>query len=294
MRRFFVFFGVVSTLLFCTVSMEQKRLLINDPQFLESRFLAMESKIQSLMTTKAEMESKIQTLTTSNAEMDSKIQTFTTSKAQMESKIQTLATSNSEMDSKIQTLTREVETLKVNNSKVVGGATYVRWGRKTCPDADSELVYWGYTGGSLYNQGGGAAEFVCLPRDPTFHNILSSAFSFMYGSEYESNFVSGIHDDDVPCAVCRSLRSTSVIMLASREHCYSGWKTEYSGFLSSGDTRDSAASQFVCLDRHPDVLDHSSANENGKVFYTVMAKCGSLPCPPYKDGQQLYCSVCSK
>ncbi|XP_062587567.1 uncharacterized protein LOC134249204, partial [Saccostrea cucullata] len=225
--------------------MEQKRLLINDPQLLESRLQAMESKIQSLTTTKAEMESKIQTLTASKAEMESKIQT----------------------------LTREVETLKVNNSKVVGGATYVRWGRKTCPDADSELVYWGYTGGSSYNQTGGAAEYVCLPRDPTFHNILSS-YSSMYGSEYERSFVSGIHDDDVPCAVCRSLLSTSVIMLSSREHCYSGWKTEYSGFLASGAIVHSAATQFVCLDRHPEVLDHSSTNENGKLFYSVNAKCG--------------------
>ncbi|XP_062619738.1 short-chain collagen C4-like [Saccostrea cucullata] len=198
-----------------------------------------------------------------------------------------------EMESKIQSLTREVETLRANNSKAFGGATFVRWGKKSCPDADSELVYWGYTGGSPYSQTGGAAEYVCLPRDPTFHNILSSSSS-IYGSEYQGNFVSGIHNDDVPCAVCRSLRSTSVIMLASREHCYSGWKTEYSGFLASGAMSHVAASQFVCLDRYPEVLDHSSADEDGKLFYIVSAKCGSLPCPPYKDGQQLYCSVCSK
>ena len=46
----------------------------------------------------------------------------------------------------------------------VAGATYVRWGRTTCPTGnETELLYVGRAAGSRYTQKGGGANLLCLP-----------------------------------------------------------------------------------------------------------------------------------
>ena len=42
-----------------------------------------------------------------------------------------------------------------------GGATYIRWGRTTCPDTEgTELVYAGRAAGSLWNHKGGGDNYL--------------------------------------------------------------------------------------------------------------------------------------
>ena len=53
-------------------------------------------------------------------------------------------------------------------------------------------------------------------------------------------------------------------------------------------------SDYSCVDMNAEPLDNRNANENGALFFPVKAKCGSLRCPPYKDGTEVYCVVCSK
>jgi hypothetical protein len=72
------------------------------------------------------------------------------------------------------------------------------------------------------------------------------------------------------------------------------WDIEYTGKLASGSYKHAAASQYICLDNKPEVLEHGSADDNGKLFYAVKTVCGSLPCPPYTNNALMTCVVCSK
>ena len=79
-----------------------------------------------------------------------------------------------------------------------------------------------------------------------------------------------------------------------RKTCYKGWKLEYQGYLMAGNYGHQAGSQYTCVDSHPDTLHGGKADKNGKLFYFVEARCGSLKCPPYVEGRELVCVVCSK
>ncbi|XP_052077984.1 short-chain collagen C4-like [Mytilus californianus] len=174
------------------------------------------------------------------------------------------------------------------------GSTYIIWGRKQCPNnTDTEQVYSGYVGGGMYDQPGSAAEYVCLPPDPDFGRTSGYDNGRMYGAEYETNFF-GTADEDVPCAVCRKTSSTSILMIPGKNKCYYGWDMEYHGYLGSGEYDHAAASSYVCVDSRPEYLNGGVQNENGKLFYSVLAKCGALQCPPYMNNYPLTCVVCSK
>ena len=176
-----------------------------------------------------------------------------------------------------------------------GGTTYIRWGRTSCSNTTAaELVYEGYAAGSHYTHSGGGANYVCLPRDPLFEpDVTSGSTSLIYGAEYETN--SGAwkiyHNQDVPCAVCRTPR-TNVLMLPGRNQCYNDWQLEYTGFLMS-DYYGYSSKEYTCVDAYPETLNSGSTNANGALFYFVEARCGALKCPPYIEGREITCAVCS-
>lgn len=177
---------------------------------------------------------------------------------------------------------------------------YTRWGKKTCP-SNAELVLSGFTGGSWYDHKGAAVDLLCLPRDPEwgkYSDGVGGTRAFVYGAEYEThNSPGNLHklvDHDVPCAVCL-LRNKSVVkMFPARKTCYKGWKLEYRGNLMAGYYDHPAGTMYTCVDEHPDTLHGGRANQNGRLFYSVEARCGSLKCPPYVEGRELVCAVCSK
>lgn len=183
------------------------------------------------------------------------------------------------------------------------GATYIRWGRTTCPGNMTELVYKGYSGGSHYTYSGGASTYLCLPEDPLWnvYEDATQASGTVWGAEYElgvhgrnmNNFFGkAVAERDVPCSVCRTKRN-SVVMIPARNRCHDGWTLEYQGYLTGG--HDSHhASEYVCLDGDPETVAGSEANKDGKLFYFIEARCGILPCPPYVNGRELTCAVCSK
>ncbi|VDI36230.1 Hypothetical predicted protein [Mytilus galloprovincialis] len=117
----------------------------------------------------------------------------------------------------------------------------------------------------------------------------------MYGAEFTSNFfASDSNAEDVPCALCRTDRATSVIMIPGKNTCNSGWKEEYHGYLASGYHGHNVASAYVCVDIYPEYIMGVVDQHNGKLFYEVITTCGSLKCPPYKNDYPLTCVVCSK
>ncbi|XP_078309752.1 uncharacterized protein LOC111107576 isoform X2 [Crassostrea virginica] len=177
---------------------------------------------------------------------------------------------------------------------------YTRWGKMTCP-SNAELVYTGFVGGSHYTHPGSASEYLCLPSDPQwgiYKDGLDGYKALVYGAEYETytyneNFA-GMHDHDVPCAVCLVHNRSVVRMFPARKTCYDGWKLEYQGYLMATYYKHAGASKYTCVDHHPDALHAGRSNMDGKLFYFVEAVCGSLKCPPYVNGRELVCAVCSR
>ncbi|KAL3880009.1 hypothetical protein ACJMK2_032281 [Sinanodonta woodiana] len=141
---------------------------------------------------------------------------------------------------------------------------------------------------------GNGPNNLCLPEDPTWAKYLDGTFggdhrARVYGTEYET----GGGENDVPCAVCRTTRFSS-IMIPGRINCYSGWTVEYSGYLVSAHYGHASPIEYVCLDGNPESIDGGHANLNGHLIYLVDVICGSLRCPPYVNGRELACVVCSK
>ena len=207
--------------------------------------------------------------------------------------------------SEIQRLNNDISILQKGIKLGSSGSTYTRWGRKSCPDVNgTDLVYSGFAAGSYFTESGGAANYICLSPDPDWDHYNDSHDAYgarVYGAEYQSDGIEkldqflgrNVEDEDVPCSVCRTSRPT-VIMIPGKNQCYKGWTLEYHGYLSAGNFNHAAASKFVCLDNRPDVLQGGHPNNNGALFYIAEGRCGSLPCPPYIDGRELTCVVCSK
>ncbi|XP_041472566.1 short-chain collagen C4-like [Lytechinus variegatus] len=181
------------------------------------------------------------------------------------------------------------------------GVVYIRWGKDVCING-SELVYAGTAAGAHYLHSGGGAEYLCMPPDPIYDEYQSGALrALLYSAEYETetsiNRLRDLHDYTPKCAVCRapSGRSTK-LMIPARNKCPSDeWRLEYSGYLMSA-YQTHKRSKFVCFDHDMEAQPGTPGDQNGALFYTVSAVCGSstgLPCDPYIDDQELTCAVCT-
>ena len=83
-----------------------------------------------------------------------------------------------------------------------------------------------------------------------------------------------------------------MFMSPGSDVCPPGWVTEYAGWLAAQHSQYKRT-EFVCVDRYAD-NGGSNADMNGALFAPVASVCGALPCPPYKNRQDLICAVCSK
>jgi hypothetical protein len=156
------------------------------------------------------------------------------------------------------------------------------------------LIYDGFAGGSHYLSQGGAANYVCLHKQPTWNDqTVTESQNYIYGAEYQVGppWVS-IHHHDVPCAICH-VPSSSIYMIPGRNVCNDKHILQYSGYLMSDHDSHKAATEFVCVDDQPQAFPGTEANLFGRLFYFVYAKCGSLKCPPYKEETKVTCAVCS-
>ena len=182
-----------------------------------------------------------------------------------------------------------------------GGATYIRWGRTTCPNVEgTELVYRGRAAGSYYSHSGGGANYQCITEEPQTFNFGPGTVkaAYIYGAEYEmiGNVPSSSirnHDQNVPCAVCYIAPRETVLMIPGRYTCPSDWTREYYGYLMS-ERYSHHRSTFECMDVTPETIPGGHTNQNGALFYHIEPRCGSLPCPPYNEQKELTCAVCSK
>ena len=181
---------------------------------------------------------------------------------------------------------------------ISGGATYTRWGRTKCPNiAGTSLVYNGRAGKSYYSNTGGGDNYQCLPDIPEYGEYISGTQgqSYMYGVEYESTMsgLSSLTNDNVPCAVCYVATRSAVLMIPAMISCPSNWTMEYTGYIMS-EHYTASSSTFECVDKTPEPIPGSYADNGGGWFYFVEGNCNGLPCPHYDPQKELTCAVCTK
>ena len=160
----------------------------------------------------------------------------------------------------------------------------------------------GVMAGSHYAAYGGASNYLCLPLNPIYEKVTegSQASMYIHGTEYQvsaqTNIFqnSNLHDHDAPCAVCHTESRGSHMMIPARNVCPSGWTMEYKGYLMSAHYNDEGRTQFTCVDGNAEAIHGSQVRTNGALLYFVQGHCGSLPCPPYVEGYELTCVVCTK
>ena len=177
------------------------------------------------------------------------------------------------------------------------GATYIRWGRTSCPNVNgTKLVYAGRAGGTYHKTRGGAANRLCLPRDPDYlsETVGHAGQSIIRATEY--HFAGHLHRRGghiVPCAVCYVSTRTSVLMIPAKTQCPSSWTREYNGYLVA--EHDAFyRSSFECTDRNPESAPGSKPYVGSANFYNVEGYCDGLSCPPYERHRILSCTVCTK
>lgn len=52
---------------------------------------------------------------------------------------------------------------------------------------------------------------------------------------------------------------------------------------------------YACVDANPEIIEGMEANVNGALFFFVQANCEHTGhCPPYINGAELTCVVCTK
>lgn len=168
------------------------------------------------------------------------------------------------------------------------------------PFVKLSIFLLGYAGGQYYDHTGGMSNTVCLHSKPNFEKYSDSidTAQYIYGLEYEVSMFSpfktaGLHNKDAPCSVCEVETRGTQIMIPGRNVCPTGWTLEYKGYLMSAHYGHKGRSTAVCVDNDAEGFPRSEKDQNGNLWYTIQASCGSLPCGPYIQGRELTCAVCT-
>ena len=182
-----------------------------------------------------------------------------------------------------------------------GGATYIRWGRTTCPSGhNTTLVYSGRAGGTHYLHKGGAANFLCMPDDPDHLQYYSGTqgLSYVAGVEYwYGSFpsLSALNDHNIPCALCYVSTRSVAVMIPAKTHCPTNWTLEYIGYLMTQYYNHNSRTMYECVDKNPESVPGLNAGSDPRAFFEpVEPSCNGLSCPPYDAGKELTCALCTR
>ena len=81
-------------------------------------------------------------------------------------------------------------------------------------------------------------------------------------------------------------------MIHVKTVCPFSWIREYYGYLMAADNA-LRRTKHECVDHSPQSIHGSASNTDGAMFNHVEARCHGI-CPPYTDGRELTCTVCTK
>ncbi|XP_062597614.1 uncharacterized protein LOC134259030 [Saccostrea cucullata] len=280
----------------------EKRFLINNGssvnshlQDLQSKLLDLTYKYMAQESTINELKSEVLLTKTVNGNQSRVIHDLEVKVKAQETLIRDLTTKSQTQSSTITVITLKLlrESNK-NDDNALRIQWRTVWGRKTCPDNTTDLVYSGYAGGSKYSKVGGPANFLCLVPDPDLIPDVGSG-QYIHGVEYDHGISGSKVGQNDLCSVCRSRTEESTLMLPGKSSCYPGWKMQYRGFLASGNEAFKSSANYICLDEHSDQWQAGDeVTLDGKLLYTVRIACGSLACPPYHNDRDATCVVYTK
>ncbi len=182
-----------------------------------------------------------------------------------------------------------------------GGVSYTRWGRTTCPTTEhTELVYQGTTVGSSYHEAG-STDYLCLHSEPEFLRTIAGQQQWrgkLYATEYEpvqAPAFSNMFRHDAPCSVCYTAARSAKITVPGRITCPASWTKEYHGYLMGSDHHAPRGSRSpVCVDVNAESIPGTSGQNVKSLFYFFETTCLGIDCPPYTNGAETTCVVCTK
>lgn len=143
-------------------------------------------------------------------------------------------------------------------------------------------------------------DYLCLPSSPKYDKYKDGGqkSGYMSGADYQVStfnpFKKNLHDHHATCVVCFVKSRASMLMMPARNDCPSGWTEEYHGYLMTAYRSQKKQHNFICVDEDAESYSGSKAKKHGALMYPVEGVCNSLPCPPYVDGRELTCAVCTK
>ena len=179
-----------------------------------------------------------------------------------------------------------------------GVATYVRWGRTTCPTGVSSPVYAGWMLGPHNGHGGGPVEYQCADETPEWSPYARSSDSnghLFYSVEFENTGhtqMDALVNREVRCAVCEVQASTS-LMIPAQTSCPAGWTKQYQGVLAGGYFTHSAQTKVVCMDDNPESWNSATNHDQGRIFSAEIERNSGVPAAYLQDYEPA-CVVCTR
>jgi hypothetical protein len=100
---------------------------------------------------------------------------------------------------------------------------------------------------------------------------------------------------DAPCALCYNSTRTAKIIIPGRTSCPPSWTREYYGYLMAAAHYGSHQPKVpVCMDVNSELVPGSAGIHTDSLLYFIETRCKGIPCPPYFDGAEISCVVCTK
>lgn len=168
---------------------------------------------------------------------------------------------------------------KVNLYVSIGGAVFTRWGNNSCGNPYNERLFPGFSNFLFHSNS--PLRQLCLPERNTASGLSIFGRKRKRSLRSQNAIVSSSTD---PCAVCRSRRAISVVMVPGRSSCYGDMNLEYNGYLIPG------GHDVVCLDA-------MRAMKIAKTRFVDVIKTdcdGNGVCGSSLNVGPIECAVCSK
>ncbi len=104
-----------------------------------------------------------------------------------------------------------------------------------------------------------------------------------------------INHHNAPCSVCYAGTRSTKITIPGRITCPTSWTREYYGYLMSASKYEThKRTAPICVDANPESMDGSAAATYKSMLYFLETTCLGIHCPPYADGAEVTCVVCTK
>lgn len=153
-----------------------------------------------------------------------------------------------------------------------------------------------------HRQEAGSAEFLCLHNEPQFLQTtpgLSRQRGRLYGTEYEpvnnAPAFTNMVRHEAPCSVCYSAGRSTKITIPGRTSCPSSWTREYYGYLMGEEYISLHRSRVpICVDVNAESIPGSAGQIVKSLLYFIETTCDGIKCPPYYNGAEITCAVCTK